>query len=90
MSFLGVAVAEPQAFQKAVGFRITEAAQQRVSLGALAVWLRKGELDAQEVPTADYDEQAFTEVLSRIRQMTTCSRPKSSCLRCQTSARRRA
>ncbi len=71
MSFLGVAVAEPQAFQKAIGFRITEAAQQAISLGALAVWLRKGELDAQETPTADYDEQAFTEALSRIRQMTT-------------------
>ena len=59
MSFLGVAVAEPRAFQKAVGFRITEAAQHKVSLGALAVWLRKGELDAQEVYTADYDEEAF-------------------------------
>ena len=70
MSFLGVAVAEPQAFQKAVGFRITEAAQRRVSLGALAVWLRKGELDAQEVYTADYDEEAFTKALSRIRRMT--------------------
>ena len=73
MSFLGVAVAEPKAFQKAVGFRITEAAQHKVSLGALAVWLRKGELDAQEVSTADYDEEAFTEVLSRIREMTSQS-----------------
>ena len=73
MSFLGVAVAEPQTFQKAVGFRITEAAQQKVSLGALAAWLRKGELDAQEVSTADYDEGAFTEALNRIRAMTTQS-----------------
>ena len=48
MSFLGVAVAEPQAYQKAAGFRITEAAQHRISLGALAAWLRKGELDAQK------------------------------------------
>ena len=71
MTFLGVAVAEPQAFQKAVGFRITESAQQRVSLGALSVWLRKGELDAQQVSTADYDEDVFTEALSRIRRMTT-------------------
>ncbi len=70
MSFLGVAVAEPQAFHKAVSFRITEAAQRKVSLGALAVWLRKGELDAQEVPTADYDEEAFTEALVQIRGMT--------------------
>ena len=70
MSFLGVAVAEPQAFQKAVGFRITEAAQRKVSLGALAVWLRKGELDAQGVSTADYDEETFTKALSQIRAMT--------------------
>ena len=70
MSFLGVAVAEPQAFQKAVGFRITEAAQQKVSLGALAVWLRKGELDAQRVSTADYDEAVFADALCKIRRMT--------------------
>ena len=70
MSFLGVAVAEPQAVQNAVGFRITEAAQRKVSLGALAVWLRKGELDAHEVFTADYDEDTFTKALYRIKGMT--------------------
>ena len=70
MNFLGVAVAEPQAVQRAVGFRITEAAQHKISLGALAVWLRKGELDAQEVSTADYDEEMFNGALSRIRGMT--------------------
>ena len=71
MNFLGVAVAEPQAYQEAVGLRITEAARQKVSPGALTVWLRKGELDAQETPTADYDEDAFADALSRIRRMTT-------------------
>ena len=70
MSFLAVAVIEPRAFQKAVGFRITEAAQRKVSLGALAAWLRKGELDAQDVFTADYDEEAFTKALLQIRGMT--------------------
>ena len=59
MDFLGVAVAEPQAYQKAAGFRITEAAQQRISLGALSVWLRKGEIDAQNIDTAAYDAQTF-------------------------------
>ena len=73
MSFLGVAVAEPQAVQNAVGFRITEAAQRKVSLGALAVWLRKGELDAQEVFTADYDEDTFKKALFRIKGMTSQS-----------------
>ena len=73
MNFLGVAVAEPKTFQEAVGFRIAEAARQKVSLGALAVWLRKGELDAQEVSTTDYNEEAFTEALPRIRDMTSQS-----------------
>ena len=69
-NFLGVAVAEPQAYQRASGFRITEAAQQNISLGALAVWLRKGELQAQETPTADYDEAAFRRALVTIKGMT--------------------
>ena len=67
MGFLGVAVVEPRAFQKAVGFRMTEAAQRRASPGALAVWLRKGELDAQGVTTGDYDEKVFAEALTEIK-----------------------
>ena len=70
MNFLGVADAEPKVYQNAVGFRITEAAQQKVSMGALAAWLRKGELEAQEVATADYDEVAFRRALVTIRGMT--------------------
>ncbi len=70
LSFLGVAVAEPRVYQEAVGFRITEAAQQSVSIGALAAWLRKGELDAQEIFTADYDEEVFNRALTKIRGMT--------------------
>ena len=70
LSFLGTAVVEPRAYQQAVGFRITEAAQRNFSLGALAVWLRMGELDAQEMSTADYDEEVFTEALAKIRRMT--------------------
>ena len=70
LGFLGLASAEPGAYQKAVGFRITEAAQRKVSPGALAAWLRKGELEAQTASTAEYDESAFREALSQIRQMT--------------------
>ena len=70
LSFLGMSTAEPKAYQAAVGFRITEAAQRQVSPGALAVWLRKGELDAQEISTADYDEDAFCNALTKIREMT--------------------
>ena len=71
MNFLGVAVAEPQAYQKAAGFRITEAAQRRISLGALAAWLRKGELDAQRIETAVYGTEAFENALIQIRNLTT-------------------
>ena len=70
LAFLEVAVPEPLAYQEAVGFRITEAAQQKISPGALAVWLRKGELEARERSTADYDADAFRAALGDIRQMT--------------------
>ena len=70
LSFLEVAVPEPLAIQEAVGFRITEAAQQKVSPGALAVWLRKGELEARERSTADYDPDTFRAALGDIREMT--------------------
>ena len=69
LGFLGVADAEPQVYQNAVGFRITDAAQQKVSLGALAAWLRKGELEAQEVHTADYNVAVFRKALIAIRGM---------------------
>ena len=70
LTFLGVADAEPRVYQEAAGFRITEAAQQHISPGALAVWLRKGELDAEKVNTADYDEESFKKALLRIKSMT--------------------
>lgn len=70
LNFLGTATPEPQAFHEAVGFRITEAAQQKISLGALAVWLRKGELEAEAINTADYDAGAFQAALREIRGMT--------------------
>ena len=70
LSFLGVANAEPRVYQEAVGFRITESAQEKVSMGALAAWLRKGELEAQEILAAEYDEAAFRKALIAIRGMT--------------------
>ena len=70
LNFLGVADARPQVYQQAVGFRITEAAQERLSVGALAAWLRKGELEAEEVQTAAYDEDSFRQALVAIRGMT--------------------
>ena len=70
LAFLEVAVPEPLAYQEAIGFRITDAAPRKVSPGALAVWLRKGEIEARERSTADYDPNTFRAVLGDIRQMT--------------------
>ena len=70
MSFLEVASIEPRVYQEAVGFRITDAAREKISLGALGAWLRKGELDAESIQTADYDACTFREALSEIRKLT--------------------
>ena len=70
MSFLEVASLEPRVYQEAVGFRITDAAREKVSLGALATWLRKGELDAEGIQTVDYDAEAFRGALTEIRGFT--------------------
>ena len=70
LNFLGVATPEPKAYHAAVGFRITESAQQNFSPGALAAWLRQGEIVASGIPTTGYNEQAFMDALVRIRGMT--------------------
>jgi len=38
--------------------------------GAVAAWLRKGEIDALKVPVAEYDSNRFKEALGRIRRLT--------------------
>ncbi len=38
--------------------------------GAIAAWLRKGEIDAQSVDSADYDSNRFKEALRRVRALT--------------------
>ena len=70
LNFLGVATPEPKAYQAAIGFRITEAAQQNFSPGALAAWLRQGEIVAGGITTADYNGPAFMDALVRIKGMT--------------------
>ena len=68
--FLGIANPEPSAYQEAVGFRMTEAAREKVSLGALSAWLRQGEIVAEQVATEDFDTSRFEKALSPIRLMT--------------------
>ena len=70
MSFFEVASIEPRVYQAAVGFRITESAQKKVSPGALAAWLRQGEIEAERTDTTDYDEGRFRSALDEIRGMT--------------------
>ena len=69
-SFLGVASIEPAVYQAAVGFRITEASKTKVSPGALAAWLRQGEIEAEAIETADFDPDSFRAALVEIRGMT--------------------
>ena len=69
LDFLGVASIEPKVYQAAIGFRITESAQRKVSPGALAAWLRQGEIQAQKIDTADYDAEAFSKALTATREM---------------------
>lgn len=68
--FLEVAVPEPRAYQQAVGFQVSETVSNRVSLGALSVWLRMGELVARKIETADFNAVDFRNALTTIRKYT--------------------
>ena len=70
LSFFGVATPEQlrQRLDVPVRFRKSQAFQS--DLGALAAWLRKGELDAQQVTCAPYNADKFQEALGHIRALT--------------------
>lgn len=68
LAFLGVA-SVPAWRESLVGLRIT--GNGNYSEGALAVWLRKGELDGREIETAPYREEKFRKALSQLRSLTT-------------------
>lgn len=57
----------------AVGLRVTDAT--RASPGALAVWLREGELDGHARETAPYDGARFREALAALRAFTASAPP---------------
>jgi addiction module HigA family antidote len=64
-----LAVASFPAWREAVsGPRIT--GNGDVSVGALAIWLRKGELDGRHIDVKPYDEKRFREALVQLRLMT--------------------
>ena len=73
LEYLGVA--SFQAWRQAiVGLRVS--AGSKVSLGALAIWMRRGEIAARDLQTEPYDEGHFRQALSSIRSMTS-DHPKS-------------
>ena len=67
LEFLGSADAEPDNYQQAVGFGLDSKGKKDLPLGSMCVWLRKGELAAQEAKVAKFDEVAFRDALDDIR-----------------------
>ncbi len=55
-------------YEETLGFRITGGA--KVDAGALAAWVRQGELAGAAVQTAEYNEASFRRVLQRARSLT--------------------
>ena len=71
LGFLGFASFDAwnkHSVESVLGFRISE--NSKVSTGALAAWLRKGEIDGRNMDTAEYDTQAFRGAIKQIRAMT--------------------
>ena len=71
LAFLGFASFDAwhkQEMEPVAGFRISE--NSKVSAGALAAWLRKGEIDGRNMDTAEYDARAFRNAIAQIRAMT--------------------
>ena len=67
LEYLGVASFQAWR-QEIVGLRVS--AGSKVSPGALAVWLRRGEIEGRNHGTDMYDEDRFRQSLSLIRPMT--------------------
>ena len=74
LTFLGFAsfdAWDKNEMEAVAGFRISE--NSRVSRGALYAWLRRGEIEAQDMDTAEYDRQKFKRAVKEIRTFTTAS-----------------
>ena len=66
--FLGIASLDDYQRVNAAAYRITGG--ENYSPETLAVWLRKGELDAQKIETGLYDRASFESAVCRIRTLT--------------------
>ena len=71
--FLGIASLTDYQRVNAAAYRITGG--ENYSRQALAVWLRKGELDADEIETQPYNRGKFERAIRDIRELTS-TRPK--------------
>ncbi|HOC70904.1 MAG TPA: HigA family addiction module antitoxin [Candidatus Hydrogenedentes bacterium] len=67
-AFLGVATLDTLPNVEAVAYR--KAQKVKASPEALSVWLRRGELLAQEMDTAPFSKAGFREALKKIRRLT--------------------
>jgi len=69
LRFFGVAsFANWNEHQEALGFRITGNAN--LDTGALAAWIRRGEMEGRDLATAEYDEPQFRSLLVNARALT--------------------
>lgn len=68
LSFLGVASLGQVGEVWKAAYRV--GMNRKPSAEALAVWLRKGELNAQQIDTAPYDRKAFLDALKELRSFT--------------------
>ena len=68
LSFFGVVSSDRVPIVEETAFRRSQSFS--ASSWALAAWLRKGELDAQEISTASYDRDSFLQAVQKIRSLT--------------------
>ena len=68
LGFLGIASFDDSWSEAAVGLRITGG--PKFSEGALAVWLRQGQLDGGQISAQPYSERRFLHALDEVRKLT--------------------
>lgn len=70
LGFFGIASFDTwEEHQRALGFRISGKA--KIDTGALAAWVRRGEIEGAGVVAKPYDERRFRDVLGLARELTT-------------------
>jgi HTH-type transcriptional regulator / antitoxin HigA len=69
LSFFGVVSSDKVPLVEETAFRRSQSFA--TSPWALAAWLRKGELDAQELSLGIYDRDAFSQAIQKLRSLTT-------------------